>query len=135
MQWAAVLCILVGRPYMWEPAARMKDLWPPIPSDESPPAPVRRRVPFDTVCLPLSYSGNPGVNGVSHRGVHGKRLPAVGVAREELEGRMKQVRHVAGAAEDGVVGAGADAVVLAAGDGDKDTIASAADAAACPPLL
>jgi hypothetical protein len=25
--------------------------------------------PFTTVCLPLSYSGNPGVNGVSNRDV------------------------------------------------------------------
>ena len=25
------------------------------------------RYPFNTGCLPLSYSGNPGVNGVSHR--------------------------------------------------------------------
>ena len=24
--------------------------------------------PFNPVCLPLGYSGNPGVNGVSHRG-------------------------------------------------------------------
>ena len=33
--------------------------------------------PFDTGCLPLSYSGNPGVNGVSHRGANfGFYLPA-----------------------------------------------------------
>jgi hypothetical protein len=30
--------------------------------------------PFDTGCLPLSYSGNPGVNGVSYRGVNGEVL-------------------------------------------------------------
>ena len=24
--------------------------------------------PFNTGCVPLNYSGNPGVNGVSHRG-------------------------------------------------------------------
>ena len=33
--------------------------------------------PFDTGCLPLSYSGDPGVNGVSHRGANGKRLGCV----------------------------------------------------------
>jgi hypothetical protein len=30
--------------------------------------------PFNTGCLPLNHSGNPGVNGVSYRGVNGKRL-------------------------------------------------------------
>jgi hypothetical protein len=29
--------------------------------------------PFNSGCLPLNYSGNPGVNGVSHRGVNGER--------------------------------------------------------------
>ena len=29
---------------------------------------VSRCHPFKTVCLPLSYSGNPGVNILSHRG-------------------------------------------------------------------
>jgi hypothetical protein len=28
--------------------------------------------PFNPGCLPLSYSGGPGFNGVSHRGVNGK---------------------------------------------------------------
>ena len=30
---------------------------------------VSRLYPFNTGCLPLNYSGNPGVNGVSYRGV------------------------------------------------------------------
>jgi hypothetical protein len=29
-----------------------------------------RGEPIDTGCVPLSYSGNPGVNGVSHRGAN-----------------------------------------------------------------
>ena len=34
-----------------------------------PDAPLDRRLhPFDIVCLPLNYSGNPGVNDVSYRG-------------------------------------------------------------------
>ena len=36
-------------------------------------AEVAHTHPFETVCLPLSYSGNPGVNGVSDRGVNGRR--------------------------------------------------------------
>jgi hypothetical protein len=39
---------------------------------------VRRRFrltqnPFNTVYLPLNYSGNPGANDEPHGGVHGKR--------------------------------------------------------------
>jgi len=35
---------------------------------------VSRRFPFNTVCLPLSYSGNSGVNGVSYRGCQRETL-------------------------------------------------------------
>ena len=38
------------------------------------PAPsVPRLYPFNAGYLPLNYSGNPGVNGVSYRGVNAKR--------------------------------------------------------------
>jgi hypothetical protein len=32
--------------------------------------------PFNTICLPLSYSGNPGVNGESDRGGCPRETPA-----------------------------------------------------------
>ena len=47
-----------------------------VAAEKQPPATgpawaVTRRYPFDTVCLPLSCSGNPGVNGESYRGANG----------------------------------------------------------------
>jgi hypothetical protein len=37
--------------------------------------------PFNTGCLPLSYSGNPGVTGVSHKGVNWVQLEEDGSLR------------------------------------------------------
>jgi hypothetical protein len=39
------------------------------PGKHAPPAGAQVDYPFDAGCLPLNYSGNPGVNGVSHRGL------------------------------------------------------------------
>ena len=55
--------------------------------------------------MPLSYSGNPGVNGASDRGVHGKRpaqgvctaimqgMVAAGMSKEEAQARFIIVDH------------------------------------------
>ena len=49
-----------------------------------------KRPPFNTGYLPLNYSGNPGVCGVSYRGVHGKRWGFV--AQGSADGKTVVVR-------------------------------------------
>ena len=56
-----------------------------------------RGKPFETGCLPLSYSGNPGVNDESHRGcAHGQRLRQVadGAVGKGRLGRRALHRYV-----------------------------------------
>ena len=43
--------------------------WKPVPRNSYPPADAPD--PFNPSCIPLGYSGNPGVDGVSHRGKRG----------------------------------------------------------------
>jgi hypothetical protein len=48
-------------------AAQLGAMAAAAPPPGEPPFPVDETA-FETACFPLSYSGNPGVNGVSYRG-------------------------------------------------------------------
>ena len=56
--------------------------------------------PFETVCLPLSHSGNPGVDGVSHRGCELRnvslRLRNVSLRLRNVSLRLENVSDLTG---------------------------------------
>jgi hypothetical protein len=60
--------------------------------------------PSKTVCVPLSYSGNPGVSGVSDRGLCERETLGVGGIRDLLKSLCDEAE--AGASSEGALTAG-----------------------------
>jgi len=63
---------------------------------------VRNGNPINTCYLPLSYSGNPGVNGVSDKGVGGQAAAALHCPWWSLHPHC-EIRFKGGAKEEGGV--------------------------------